>query len=100
VQFCSMLDGYQIYFVGPGGTQVGPYLSSVRSLSTSYPAGSSVVTLYDGRNPLSGKPIVITYLPDRRKIRVSAYYADMPLAVNKPYILTIDENDTVTHLDW
>ena len=100
MQFCLLFDGYQSYFVGPDGTQVGPYLSSVRSLSTLYPVGSSMVTLYDGRNPLSGKPIVIAYLPGRRKIRVSTYYADMPQAVDKPYIFTIDENNAVTHLDW
>ena len=101
VQLFVTDSGLQCWFIGPnGGGQTGPLLSSVSSLAATHPAGAPV-SLYDGQHPLTGKSVRITYLPALRKIRISTYYADdPPNQVDKPYVFTVDQNNTVNHLNW
>lgn len=123
-QLCQAGEGLQYYFIGPdGATQAGPYLSSVSDLAGSYPSSAiesvkrrfrealdrpapaatplaRVIELYSGVNPMSGKPVLIDYLRDEEVVRVSTYYADTPVAANKPYIFTLDRSNQVEHRVW
>lgn len=49
---------------------------------------------------MSGKPVLIDYLRDEEEVRVSTYYADTPIAANKPYIFTLDRSNQVEHRVW
>ena len=93
--------GLQCWFIGPNGSsQTGPTLSSVSALAAAHPAGAPV-SLFDGQHPLTGKSVRIDYLPAPRKIRISTYYADRPPnQVDKPYVFTVDRDNTVNHLNW
>ena len=123
-QLCQAGEGLQYYFIGPdGATQAGPYLSSVSDLAGRYPSSAiesvkrrfrealdrpepaetplaRVIELYSGVNPMSGKPVLIDYLRDEEVVRVSTYYADTPVAANKPYIFTLDRSNQVEHRVW
>ncbi|MDE0340210.1 MAG: hypothetical protein OXI80_21240 [Caldilineaceae bacterium] len=101
VQLFVVDSGLQCWFIGPnGGARTGPALSSVSALAAAHPGGASV-SLYDGQHPLTNKPVRIDYLPALRKIRISTYYADLPPhQVDKPYIFTVDQNNSVNHLNW
>ena len=99
-QLCVFGDGFQYYFVGPGGVQEGPYLPSVSDLAELYSAVPPVVELYRGVNPMTGKPVQIDYLPNEKVIRVSTYYADTPYSMDKPYIFTLNNSHQVTYQAW
>ena len=51
-------------------------------------------------NPLTGKPVQISFLPKEHVIRVFTYYADTPYSMNKPYIFTLDRGGEVTYQAW
>ena len=99
-QLCGSGDGIQYYFVGPGGVQTGPYLSSISELAASHSLASAAVELYRGTNPLTGKPVHIDYLPNERVIRVSTFYVDTPYSMDKRYIFTVNASYEVTHQAW
>ena len=99
-QLCPVGDGLQYYFIGADGSaRTGPHLSSVGNMAMLYAAGANVA-LYNGVNPFTGKPVHIDYLPAERKILVRTYYPDTQYDVNKPYVFTIDSNNSVQHVAW
>ena len=100
VQLSAAGGGMNTYFIGPdGAAHSGPYIDSFSNLAQKHPSGGAV-TLYSGTNPGSGKPVTIYYLPAEMKVRISTYYPDTQYDVNKPYILTVDANHSVTHDRW
>lgn len=101
VQLCKVDDGLQVYFIGADGkTFFGPWVPSFAELAATYPAGESA-SIFSGRNPLTGKPVDIDYLPAKQKLRVSTFYADRPpYDINKPYVYTVDPNHTIIHEQW
>lgn len=101
VQLFIIDTGLRCWFVGPdGGGQTGPTLSSVSALVAAHPSGAPV-SLFNGQHPFTGKSVRIDYLPALRKIRISTYYADRPPhQVDKPYVFTVDRDNTVNHLNW
>lgn len=101
VQLCRVDDGLQVYFIGAdGSTYFGPWVPPFAELAATYPEGESA-SIFSGRNPLTGKPVNIDYLPAKQKLRVSTFYADRPpYDFNKPYVYTVDPNHTVIHEQW
>lgn len=101
VQLCKVGAGLQVYFVGADGkTYFGPWVPPFAELAATYPEGESA-SIYSGRNPLTGKPVNIDYLPAKHKIRVSTFYADRPpYDINKPYVYTVDPIHTIIHEQW
>ncbi len=101
VQISALGAGLHVYLVAPGADVTsGPVLPSFSELAEMYPSGDPV-SLYSGTNPGSGKPVMIDYLPDAMKIRVSTYYADKPPHdFNKPYVFTVDADHSVSHEGW
>ena len=99
-QLCVSGNGFQYYFVGPGGVQEGPYLPSVSDLAELHSVAMSAVELYRGLNPMTGKPVQIDYLPNEQVIRVFTYYADTPYSMDKPYIFTLNNSHQVTYQAW
>ena len=101
VQISALGGGLHVYLVAPGAEVTsGPVLPSFSELAEMYPSGDPV-SLYSGTNPSSGKSVMIDYLPDAMKIRVSTYYADKPPHdFNKPYVFTVDADHSVNHERW
>jgi len=101
VQLCRVDDGLQVYFIGAdGSTYFGPWVPPFAELAATYPEGESA-SIFSGRNPLTGKPVNIDYLPAKQKLRVSTFYADRPpYDINKPYVYTVDHIHTVIHEQW
>lgn len=101
VQLCKVDDGLQVYFIGAdGSTYFGPWVPPFAELAATYPEGESA-SIFSGRNPLTGKQVDIDYLPSKRKLRVSTFYADRPpYDINKPYVYTVDNIHTVIHEQW
>ena len=99
-QLCGSGDGIQYYFVGPGGVQTGPYLSSISELAASHSLAPAAVELYRGTNPMTGKPVRIDYLPNEKLIRVSTFYVDTPYSMDKAYIFTVNASYQVTYQAW
>ena len=99
-QLCPVAGGLQFYFIGAdGSSQTGPYLSPFSDLATLYTSGASV-SLYTGTNPLTGKSVQIDYLSTEAEIRVSTYYPDTQYDTDKPYVFTVDSNNSVAHESW
>ncbi|MYC95502.1 MAG: hypothetical protein F4X14_11075 [Caldilineaceae bacterium SB0661_bin_32] len=100
VQLSQAGSGLRVYFINRDGTSdIGPFFDNFSILASTY-AGDPV-TLYEGFNPGTGKPVTIDYLPAENKLRVSTFYADRPPHdFNKPYVFTVDPNHTVTHEQW
>lgn len=65
-QLCVTDEGLQYYFIGPGGVQTGPHLSSFSELAEMHSMVQAVVELYRGTNPMTGKPVQIDYLPNEQ----------------------------------
>ena len=101
VQLCKAAGGLQVYFIGADGdTYFGPWVPSFAELAATYPEGESA-SIFSGRNPLTGKPVDIDYLPAKQKLRVSTFYADRPPHdINKPYVYTVDHIHTIIHEQW
>ena len=101
VQLCKAAGGLQVYFIGADGdTYFGPWVPSFDELAATYPEGESA-SIFSGRNPLTGKPVDIDYLPAKQKLRVSTFYADRPPHdINKPYVYTVDPIHTIIHEQW
>ena len=99
-QLCGSGDGIQYYFVGPGGVQTGPYLSSISELAASHSLAPAAVELYRGTNPMTGKPVRIDYLPNEKLIRVSTFYVDTPYSMDKAYVFTVNASYQVTYQAW
>ena len=94
-QLCPAGDGLQFYFIGADGTaETGPYVVIPSS-------GSPQIQLYEGTNPMTGKSVVIDYLTDgSNRLQVSTYYPDNEYDTDKPYVFTVSEDNTVTHINW
>ena len=92
--------GLRVYFIARDGTSdVGPFFDTFSILAHQY--SGDPVTLYQGSNPGTGKPVTIDYLPAENKLRVSTFYADRPPHdFNKPYIFTVDANHSIDHEQW
>ena len=90
-----------VYIIAPDGAVTsGPAIASISDLAEMHPSGGAI-SLFSGTNAGSGKSIMIDYLPDEMKIRVSTYYADKPPHdYNKPYVFTVDANHSVSHERW
>ena len=97
-QLCSIAGGLQYYFIGAdGSSNAGPYIHPFSELATLH---TSVVSLYSGTNPFTGKSVQIHYLPADQKIRVSTFYPDTQYDTNKPYNFTVNSSNSVTHEAW
>ncbi len=76
-----------------------------RILELSVPDNSGLtaapVGQYYLRNPSSGKPVVVTWLPQTQQLEISTFYADdPPHQVNKPYVIRINRDHTVEIVAW
>jgi len=101
VQISAHGGALNVYIIAPDGAVTsGPTIASISELAEMHPGGGAV-SLFSGTNAGSGKSIMIDYLPDEMKIRVSTYYADKPPHdYNKPYVFTVDADHSVTHERW
>ena len=100
IQLSQAGTGLRVYFIARDGTsKIGPFFDEFGILASQY-AGDPV-TLYEGSNPGTGKPVTIDYLPAERLLRISTFYADRPPHdFNKPYVFTVDAQHNVNHLQW
>ena len=100
IQLSQAGSGLRVYFINRNGdSEIGPFFDNFSILAHNY--SGDPVTLYEGSNPGTGKPVTIDYLPAENKLRVSTFYADRPPHdFNKPYVFTIDPNHTIDHLQW
>ena len=100
IQLSQAGSGLRVYFIARDGTsKIGPFFDNFSILSSQY--SGDPVTLYEGSNPGTGKPVTIDYLPAERLLRVSTFYADRPPHdFDKPYVFTIDAQHNVDHLQW
>lgn len=101
VQISAHGGALNVYIIAPDGAVTsGPALASFSDLAEMHAMGGAV-ELFSGMNAGSGKSIMIEYLPDEMKIRVSTYYADKPPHdYNKPYVFTVDADHSVNHERW
>ena len=101
VQISAHGGALNVYIIAPDGAVTsGPALASFADLAEMHTMGGAV-SLFNGINAGSGKSIMIDYLPDEMKIRVTTYYADKPPHdYNKPYVFTVDADHKVTHELW
>lgn len=101
VQISAHGGTLNVYIIAPDGAVTsGPVIASFSDLAEMHAMGGAV-ELYSGMNAGSGKSIMIEYLPDEKKIRVSTYYADKPPHdYNKPYVFTVDADHKVKHERW
>ncbi len=104
LQVCRDNDSGALHFHFVGRKEVfsGPIFASVAELISDYPLGHmpSEVELYNGTNTGTGKRVLVRFLTDNGRLHISTYYADTIYSANKPYIFTIDQYGTVTHLAW
>ena len=104
VQVCRDNDSgaLHFHFVGPKDVFSGPMFPSVADLISAYPLGylPSAVELYNGTSTGTGKKVIVRFLTEDGRLLISTYYADTSYTVDKPYIFTIDQYGTVTHLAW
>ena len=100
IQLSQAGSGLRVYFINRNGdSEIGPFFDNFSILAHNY--SGDPVTLYEGSNPGTGKPVTIEYLPAENKLRVSTFYADRPPHdFNKPYVFTVDPNHTIDHLQW
>ena len=100
IQLSQAGSGLRVYFINRDGTsKIGPFFDNFTILAGQY--SGDPVTLYEGSNPGTGKPVTIQYLPAQRKLRVSTFYADRPPHdFNKPYVFTIDAQHNIDHEQW
>ncbi|MCY4082513.1 MAG: hypothetical protein OXF54_19890 [Caldilineaceae bacterium] len=100
IQLSQAGSGLRVYFIARDGTsKIGPFFDNFTILASTY--HGDPVTLYEGSNPGTGKPVTIDYLPAERLLRVSTFYADRPPHdFNKPYVFTVDADHNVKHLQW
>ena len=101
IQISALGGGLRVYFIAAdGAAHTGPLLASLSKLAEMHPSGAAV-SLYNGANPGTGKPVTINYLPAEKKLRVSTFYADKPPHdSDKPYIFTVDADHSVAHDRW
>ena len=101
VQISAHGGALNVYIIAPDGAVTsGPVIASISDLAEMHPGGAAI-SLFSGTNAGSGKSIMIDYLPDEMKIRVSTFYADKPPHdYNKPYVFTVDADHSVTHVRW
>ena len=95
-------DGLHLYFIGAdGSTYTGPVFSSFAMLEEMHPSGAAV-SLYDGKNPSTGQPVTIDYLPDENRIFVKTFYpaGHDKYNPNKAYDFTVDDKYKVKHVNW
>ena len=104
VQVCRDNDtgALHFHFVGQKDVFSGPMFPSIVELTSAYPLGyvPSEVELYRGFSTGTGKEVFVHFLTYSSQLRVSTYYADSTYDENKPYVFTIDQDGTVTHLAW
>ena len=94
-------DGsFNYHFIGDDGVSTGPVLSPVRKLARKHQPGSGNVVLFNGKNTLSGAPVIISYLSDEQVVHVHTYYPDRHDGSMKPYIFVIDLDNEVSHWEW
>ena len=99
-QLIRVEDGLQYYFIGrDGSTRIGPWIPPFAELKAKYPSGDEV-SLYNGRNPLTGKRVKIDYLPAVNRIRVDTFYADREHDKNKQYIFHFGPEHDITYDVW
>ena len=100
IQLSVAGTGLRVYFINRNGaSDIGPFFDAFNILAHQY--SGDPVTLYTGFNPGTGKPVTIDYLPAERKLRVSTFYADRPPHdIDKPYVFTVDANNTIDHEQW
>ena len=100
IQLSQAGTGLRVYFINRDGTsKIGPFFDDFGILASQY--SGDPVTLYEGSNPGTGKPVTVQYLPSERKLRVSTFYADRPPHdFNKPYVFTVDAQHNIVHEQW
>lgn len=100
IQLSQAGTGLRVYFIARDGTsKIGPFFDEFGILASQY--SGDPVTLYEGSNPGTGKPVTIDYLPAERLLRISTFYADRPPHdFDKPYVFTVDAQHNVNHLQW
>ena len=100
IQLSQAGTGLRVYFISRDGTStIGPFFDEFGILASNYPADP--VTLYEGFNPGTGKPVTVDYIPSQNKLRVSTFYADRPPHdIDKPYVFTVDPQHNVVHEQW
>ena len=94
--------GLHLYFIGAdGSTYTGPVFSSFAMLEEMHPSGAAV-SLYDGKNPSTGQPVTVDYLPDENRIFVKTFYpaGHDKYNPNKAYDFTVDDKYKVKHVNW
>lgn len=95
-------DGLHLYFIGAdGSTYTGPVFSSFAALEEMHPSGAAV-SLFDGKNPSTGQPVTVDYLPDENRIFVKTFYPAGHDKYNphKAYDFTVDDEYKVKHVNW
>ena len=100
IQLSRAGSGLRVYFINrAGASEIGPFFDNFAILANTW--HGDPVTLYEGSNPGTGKPVTIDYLPSARKLRVSTFYADRPPHdIDKPYVFTVDADHNVVHEQW
>ena len=100
IQLSVAGTGLRVYFISRDGTStIGPFFDEFGILAHNY--SGDPVTLYEGSNPGTGKPVTVDYLPAENKLRVSTFYADRPPHdIDKPYVFTVDAQHNVVHEQW
>ena len=94
-------DGaFNYHFIGDGGVATGPLTPPVRKLIEMHAPGSGNIVLYDGANPISGAPVIISYLSSEQVIHVHTAYRDRHDGSMKPYIFVINQDNEVSHWEW
>ena len=95
-------ESLHLYFIGAdGSTYTGPVFSSFAALEEMHPSGAAV-SLFDGKNPSTGQPVTVDYLPDENRIFVKTFYppGHDKYNPNKAYDFTVDDMYKVKHVSW
>ena len=94
-------DGaFNYHFIGDDGVATGPLLPPVQKLARMHAPGSGNILLYSGANPISGAPVVISYLSTERVVHVNTAYLNRHDGSMKPYIFVINQDNDVSHWEW
>lgn len=102
----SELKRLVVYSIGdksdeyPEGISKPTRYAHVDVLAKKYPTGSGNIVLYNGTNPITDAPLIISYLADDKLIHFDTYTWDRYYKRWKPYVFVVDRNDKVNIWVW
>lgn len=104
VQVCRNHEtqAHQFRFLGDGSVYEVPFLPSFSQLAVSYPddCEPESVELYRGMNEGTENEVLVHYSVREKLLFVSASFVNSRPNATRAYILSIDQEGTVTHTVW